>query len=100
MALIDRGRVMTDYLENIGRRDSYKAKYEALSKAVDEASAVEAEPVRRGNFTRLPEEQFRKLTVTPTRCEVCGNAFVILFKKPSRTNICPCCGARRDNEED
>lgn len=47
MALIDRGRVMADYLENIGRKDSYKAKFEALCKAVDEAPAVDAAPVVR-----------------------------------------------------
>lgn len=47
MALIDRGRVMADYLENLGRNDSYKAKFEALCKAVDEAPAVDAAPVVR-----------------------------------------------------
>jgi hypothetical protein len=36
---------MIDYLENLGRNDSYKAKYEALSKAVDEAPAVDVAPV-------------------------------------------------------
>ena len=38
--LINRGHVMIAYLENLGRKDSYKAKYEALAKAVDEAPAV------------------------------------------------------------
>lgn len=47
MALIDRGRVMIDYLEILGTMDSYKAKYEALCKAVDEAPAVDAVPVVR-----------------------------------------------------
>ena len=40
--LIDRGAVMIDYLERLGRADSYKAKYEALAAAVDNAPAVEA----------------------------------------------------------
>ena len=48
--LIDRGQVMTDYLENLGRKDGYKAKYEALSKAVDEAPAVDAAPVVHGRW--------------------------------------------------
>lgn len=47
MALIDRSRVMTDYLENLGRNDSYKAKYEALVKAVDDGPAIDAVPVVR-----------------------------------------------------
>lgn len=42
--LINRGQVMAAYLENLGRKDSYKAKYEALVQAVDEAVAVDASP--------------------------------------------------------
>lgn len=47
MVLIDRGRVMVDYLENLGKKDSYKAKFEALCKAVDEAPIIDAVPVVR-----------------------------------------------------
>ena len=47
MALIDRGRVMIDYLDNLGKKDSYKAKFEALCKAIDEAPIVDAVPVVR-----------------------------------------------------
>ena len=55
MALIDRGRVMVDYLENLGRNDSYKAKFEALCKAVDDAPAVDAMPCWISVEERLPE---------------------------------------------
>lgn len=56
--LIDRGAVMIDYLERLGRADSYKAKFEALAAAVDNAPAVGAGFVRyacwngkRGDYT-------------------------------------------------
>ena len=47
MSLIDRGQVMNNYLENLGRKDSYKAKYEALVMAVDYATTIDVEPVVR-----------------------------------------------------
>ena len=47
MTLINRGQVMLNYLANLGRKDSYKAKFEALCKAVDEAPTIDAVPVVR-----------------------------------------------------
>lgn len=47
MALIRRGLVMIDYLTRLGAKDSYKAKYEALVAAVDNAPVVDAVPVVR-----------------------------------------------------
>lgn len=43
--LISRGFVMLDYLDRLGRKDSYKAKFEALCEAVDNAPAVDAIPI-------------------------------------------------------
>lgn len=45
--LISRGFVMLDYLDRLGRKDSYKAKFEALCEAVDNAPAVDAVEVVR-----------------------------------------------------
>lgn len=99
MALIDRGQVMKDYLENLGRMDSYKAKYEALVKAVDNAPTIDAEPVKHGEFTTLDEVN-TFVTALPKRCETCGTEFIILFRKsePNQGMFCPRCGARRRDE--
>ena len=45
MKLINRGQVITDFLENLGRRDSYKAKFDALCKAVDHAPEIACVPL-------------------------------------------------------
>lgn len=71
MSLINRGRVMADYLTNIGRRDSYKAKFEALVKAIDEAPTVE-QPL-----------QAWKIVVSPNCFDTMGN--------PDRHACCPAC---------
>ena len=47
MALIRRGLVMIDYLARLGTKDTYKAKFEALWAAVDNAHAVDAVQVVR-----------------------------------------------------
>ena len=47
MALIRRGLVMNDYLARLGTKDTYKAKFEALCAAIDNAPAVDAVPVVR-----------------------------------------------------
>ena len=48
MALIRRGLVMIDYLARLGTKNTYKAKFEALCAAIDNAPAVDAvEVVRR-----------------------------------------------------
>lgn len=95
MALIDRGQVMTDYLENLGRKDSYKAKYEALSKAVDEAPAIEAEPIKYGEFAILEEQFFPSITATIKRCKTCNVEFILLFREALEGYYCPRCGARK-----
>lgn len=94
MSLIDRGRVMIDYLENLGRNDSYKAKYEALSKAVDEAPAVDAEPVVHGRWIS------GRGSWSTENCSVCG--WKIPYSEDSylgEMNYCPTCGAKMDLEE-
>ena len=52
MALIRRGLVMIDYIARLGANDTYKAKFEALSAAIDNAPAVDAEPVRHGKWIK------------------------------------------------
>ncbi len=47
MALIRRGLVMNDYIERLGTKDTYKAKFEALCAAIDNAPAVDAVEVVR-----------------------------------------------------
>lgn len=47
MALIKRGLVMIDYLARFGTKDTYKAKFEALCAAIDNAPAVDAVEVVR-----------------------------------------------------
>ncbi len=84
MGLIDRGKVMSDYLENLGRADSYKAKYEALANAIDDAPTIDAEPVRHGLWEdnkgaircseckNTPLYDYHGRMVLATRCHVCG----------------------------
>ena len=47
MGLINRGKLMFDYLQRLGTKDTYKAKYEALEAAVDNAPTLDAVPVIR-----------------------------------------------------
>lgn len=87
MALIDRGRVMADYLENLGRKDSYKAKFEALCKAVDEAPAVDAVPVVHARWIHgvTLGHECRKCS----ECLVSQNIFGCFTYRPN-------CGAKMD----
>lgn len=88
MALIDHGRVMADYLENLGRKDSYKAKFEALCKAVDEAPAVDAVPVvhARWESLRIPS-RYGGCVVECSKCYNRGNRSF---------SYCQVCGAKMD----
>ena len=47
MALIRRGLTKIDYLTRLGTKDTYKAKFEALCAAIDNAPAVDAVKVVR-----------------------------------------------------
>lgn len=98
MMLIDRGKVMIDYLKNLGRKDSYKAKFEALSKAVDEAPTVDATPVVHGRWYvpkgMMPPEHHGRY-----RCSVCGH--MAMYERPGReflSDYCPNCGAKMDGD--
>lgn len=93
MALIDRGRVMIDYLENLGRKDSYKAKYEALSKAVDQAPAVGVAPEEHAEWDHWGSDEWQ--------CTNCAE-FVHTegsWERPWQ-KYCPYCGAKMDKEAD
>ena len=69
MDLIYRGRVMTDYLRIIGNNDSYKAKFEALYKAVDESPAVDAKPVLHATWRPIIDDE---TCFTDYMCSNCG----------------------------
>ena len=121
MALIDRGKVMIYYLENLARKDSYKAKYEALSKAVDDAPAVDAEPVRHGRWILKAHDKRVNYhwTVTAYCSECCDEENEIWSgyfpgvpdmmaqdialdsaKTVKLSNYCPNCGAKMDGDVD
>ena len=101
MILIDRGQVMIDYLENIKGKNSYKAKYEALCKAVDDAPAVDAAPVvharweLHGNDDDCGSSYF---------CTNCGSGYdEELFYNHEHYApylFCPHCGAKMDAKEE
>lgn len=94
MVLIDRDRVMLDYLKNLGSRDSYTAKFAALSKAVDEAPAVDAAPVKRGEWVMS-----RKYKPWFT-CSACEDCYVDgEWVDGHKWSYCPNCGAKMDLEE-
>ncbi|MBR3924479.1 MAG: hypothetical protein IKJ45_15275 [Kiritimatiellae bacterium] len=88
MSLIDRGKVMSDYLENLGRADSYKAKYEALVKAVDNAPTIDAEPVRHGRWIHDINNLYG--------CSECMTRETMSHKNLKK--FCPNCGAKMDLE--
>lgn len=114
MNLIDRGRVMIDYLNNLGRQDSYKAKFEALRKAVDDAPAVEVKSAEGYELIRhlqntpvVSQEVFdaaanfilrfaegRKINfrTSEAECRECGVSLLVYYCE-NRTYVvkCPAC---------
>lgn len=91
MVLINRGRVMAAYIENLGRKDSYKAKFEALMKAVDEAPAVDAELVIYGRWVGRSNAD-----ATTLKCSICEKWQPVYHH--SHWSYCPNCGAKMDRE--
>lgn len=86
MLLIRRELVKIDYLARLGTKDSYKAKFEALAAALDDAPFVDAEPVRYGKWKIMGE-------CGVTECSVCKwsiEEYVGDYK------YCPFCGAKMD----
>lgn len=90
MVLIRRSLVMMGYLARLGTKNTYKAKFEALSAALDDAPSVDAEPVRHGRWIEVPwiyygakqymcdqckDDEFwkkKELYVMYPRCPNCG----------------------------
>ena len=90
--LISRGQVMSDYLSNLGKKDSYKAKYEALVKAVDDAPAVDAVPVVHGRWISDYEDVLFS-------CSVCGTQISTSWDyEDLEWGFCPTCGAKMDGD--
>lgn len=67
MLLIRRGLVKIDYLARLGTKDSYKAKFEALADALDDAPFVDAEPV-----VRCKDCVLHGKCITEETFEACG----------------------------
>lgn len=93
MALIRRGLVMFDYLARLGAKDTYKAKFEALCAAVDNAPAVDAEPVRHAKWTIEGHDAYTQYI----RCSGCRKLFTNIPWKSFE--FCPNCGAKMDGDE-
>ena len=92
MRLINRSQVMIAYLGNLGLKDSYKAKYEALAKAIDEAPIIDAELVKHGLWIRP--------TFDPAwvKCSECGCYWEGGIVENCSMHYCPNCGAKMDAE--
>lgn len=90
--LISRGQVMFDYLSNLGKRDSCKAKYEALCKAVDDAPAVDAAPVVHGRWIWVKDKE--DPNVEHLRRSACMGSGV-----DEADGYCRHCGAKMDEGE-
>ena len=78
MRLIRRELVMIDYLTRLGTKDSYKAKFEALTAALDDAPFVDAEPV-----VRCKDCVLHGKCITEETFEACGkyDGFCCVGKK-------------------
>lgn len=91
MALINRGHMMLDYLRRLGTKDTYKAKFEALMAAVDNAEVIDddldVQPVVHAFWHGL-----RIGDKGAYFCSECG--FTNIFKG----NYCTKCGAKMDGD--
>lgn len=76
MVLIDRGILMFDYLQRLGAKDTYKAKYEALEAAIDNAPTVDAVPVVYcKDCSHARPLNLRELMVFDSNCFVCTSQY-------------------------
>lgn len=62
---------------------------------IEAAPAVEAEPIKYGEFAITEEQHFHSITATIKRCKACNTEFVLLLRNALGLNFCPRCGARR-----
>lgn len=103
MAVIDRGLLMLDYLRRLGTADTFKAKYESLADAVDNAPALDVAPVVHARWIRDD--------LGNTRCSNCHTRLPFRHcyddedgyewdDEIDETPWCMHCGARMDGEED
>ena len=65
------------------------------AKCINEAHAVDAEPVQHGEWILNPCNLYNDATWV---CSVCGNEWVLIDGTPldNQMNYCPKCGARMD----
>lgn len=92
MVLIRRSLVMMGYIARLGTKDTYKAKFEALSAALDDAPSVDAEPVRHGKWISRGYARGE----TKWECSACGEAD---WRGNTDWMFCPYCGAKMDADE-
>lgn len=93
MVLIRRSLVMMGYLARLGTKNTYKAKFEALSAALDDAPTVDAEPVRHGKWIKgdyaCGEYEWK--------CSACGETD--WRGSADWMKFCMYCGAKMDGGE-
>lgn len=90
--LIKKSLLMIDYLARLGLKNTYKAKFDALMQAVDNAPIVDAAPVRHGRW----EKGGYACGETEWKCSVCGETE--WRTSCSRMKFCMFCGAKMDQE--
>lgn len=94
MVLIRRSLVMMGYLARFGTKNTYKAKFEALSAALDDAPSVDAEPVRHGKWGDLCRGKVRI-------CNCCKHNFDNTCNDiDGEWMFCPHCGAKMDGGDE
>ena len=69
--------------------------YLSVIEAIDEAPAVDAEPVRHGEWILNPSNLYDDATWV---CSVCGHEWVLIDGTPQENDMhyCPKCGAKMD----
>ena len=93
MVLIRRSLVMMGYLARLGTKNTYKAKFEALSAALDDAPSVDAEPVRHGKWIKGDYVCGKY----EWKCSACGETE--WRGSADWMKFCMYCGARMDGGE-
>ena len=89
---------------NGGRRNGKTLIAEAVTKILEEiiekTPAVDAEPVRHGEWIGYPEclQYENALTEEDCVCSRCGEVFNCIDNDMERFDYCPHCGAKMDGE--
>lgn len=99
MVLIRRSLVMMGYLARLGTKNTYKAKFEALSAALDDAPTVDAEPVRHGKWIKSDYPQHDDDSLYVYYNYHCSKCEGMADDRRWLPRYCPNCGAKMDGDE-